>query len=72
MTASSTDLWPRDPRYLAGEDGSIVGPSGRARRTYLDERGYPRVGVRVGGQSRAFYVHVIVCEAWYGPRSGRA
>ena len=31
MTSVERRHWPRDPRYLAGEDGTVVGPSGRVR-----------------------------------------
>lgn len=55
--------WPRDPRYLVGEDGTIVGPSGRALRQFPGSRGYLLV-------SGARPVHVIVCETFHGPRPG--
>lgn len=53
--------WPRDPRYLVGEDGSIVGPSGRVLRQFVNSRGYLAT-------SGARSVHVIVCETFHGPR----
>jgi hypothetical protein len=64
--------WPRDPRYLVGSDGSIVGPSGGLRSLQHDPKGYPQIGVAAGGgRSRSVRVHVIVCETWHGPRPPR-
>lgn len=61
--------WPHDPRYLAGDDGSIVGPRGRALRTYRTPGGYLQFSVwPSGGQHQNFSVHVAVAEAWHGPR----
>lgn len=61
--------WPCAPRYLAGEDGSIVGPSGRVLRPLLRKRdGYLVVTVYVGPRRWPAMVHLIVAEAWHGPR----
>jgi hypothetical protein len=59
--------WPRDPRYLVGDDGSILNPESQPLPCPLDRDGYPLpyirkpIGQRVGA-------HVIVCETFHGPR----
>lgn len=59
--------WPRDPRYLAGADGSIVGPSGRVRRVHPGESGHLQFTVTPpGGRRKTVRVHVVVAEAWHG------
>lgn len=60
--------WPRHPGYLAGADGSVRGPSGRILRTYQDNDGRLSFGVRRGGRTTTVRVHVVVAEAWHGPR----
>lgn len=63
--------WPREPRVLVGADGSIVGPQGRLLTPWLAERDYWRISVyRVDGVARLYqpFVHVVVCEAFHGPR----
>lgn len=59
--------WPRDTRYIVGEDGTVVGPrgvrrkhvqKGRAAISYIDPAtGYSRVKVAI-----------IVCETYHGPK----
>lgn len=69
MTLPDRRPWPRYPRYLVGEDGSIVGPSGKTLSPAYDLKGYPQIGVVIGTrQTRTVRVHVIVCETWHGPR----
>lgn len=60
--------WPRDPRFQAVDDGSIVGPSGRTLVPFLGRQGYPRINVYRAGRHSQHFVHVIVCEAFHGPR----
>lgn len=52
---------PSRPGFLAGSDGTIVGPSGRVRRAGLSNSGYLYFG-------RNVYAHALVCEAFHGPR----
>lgn len=59
--------WPRDPRYLVGEDGTIVGPSGRTLAGTL-RGGYRAVSLRRAGRTRLCAVHIVVCETFHGPR----
>lgn len=59
--------YPGSPRYRVGDDGSIVGPSGRALNAWVDHNGYLRVRVYRGTGGEKF-VHVIVCETFHGPR----
>lgn len=60
--------WPRNPRYLVGEDGSIVGLSGRVLQAKPNTHGYLTVDVRVDGRFKTKTVHSIVCEAFHGLR----
>lgn len=59
--------WPTDPRYLAGEDGTILGPSGRVVRGRSNGKGYLQLSIHDGDRYRNVRVHRIVCEAWHGP-----
>lgn len=49
------------------DQGEIIGPRG-PRTTFLDARGYPRVTIYRNGKWSQHFAHVIVCEAWHGPR----
>lgn len=61
--------WPRNPRFLVGDDGSIVGPSGRILSTFIGQYGYRRFNVYEGpGKWSQHSVHVVVCETFHGPR----
>lgn len=53
--------WPRDPRYLVGDQGTVIGVRGRALPGHVDAKGYRKVHQR-------FRVHVMVAETWHGPR----
>lgn len=64
MTEVEIRPWPRRPKYLVGDNGTIVGPRGRILRTTLHASGYPQIA-RGGWCER---VHVIVCETFNGPR----
>jgi hypothetical protein len=61
--------WPRAPRYLVGEDGSIAGPHGRILEPLMGRNGYLQVAVPAPGRRQGREsVHVIVCETFHGPR----
>ena len=60
--------WPRHPRYLVGEDGSVIGPYGRLRKPQLGPRGYLLLGVWINGKGVTAPVHIMVAEAWHGSR----
>jgi hypothetical protein len=53
--------WPRDPRYIVGSDGTIIGRRGRT------------VGAASGGRRRlslpgsTVTVATVVCETFHGP-----
>lgn len=69
MSAIERRPWPRDPRYLVGEDGSIVGPGAKGRppgllRSRVGTNGYVRVVLARVHES----LHVVVCETFHGPR----
>jgi hypothetical protein len=63
--------WPRNPKYLVGEDGSIVGPSGRALRMRADRDGYLRFNIWNAERRMNWphLAHVLVCETFHGERS---
>lgn len=65
MNAVTRTPHPRYPKYLVGDDGTIVGPSGRQLKPWLTKGGY--LQVEVGG-GRRIKVHVLVCEAFHGAR----
>lgn len=56
--------WPPDPRYLVGEDGSIVGPRGRELRPRVARHGYAQIQA---GRGKTVLVHRVVCETFHGP-----
>ena len=61
--------WPRAPKYLVGEDGSVLGPSGTIRKPHLNPRShYLQLAVWADGRTQTVKVHVMVAEAWHGPR----
>lgn len=61
--------WPFDTRFLIGTDGSIIGPSSRVLKLFIDPRGYPRFTRYVGaGHWTQHFVHVAVCKTFHGPR----
>lgn len=60
--------WPKDGRYLVGDDGSIVGPHKRVLSPVI-QRG--RAGITLslpGGRFQRVAVSVVVCETFHGPR----
>lgn len=63
---------PSYPQLLIGEDGSVIGPSGRQLRLFPNKQGYLRINVyeRVDGvpKWKQLSVHILVCEAFHGPK----
>lgn len=60
--------WPHDPRYLVGEDGSIVGPSGKIVKPQVCDGGYLKILTSRNNRTWWRPVHVMVCETYHGPR----
>jgi hypothetical protein len=66
--------WPGDRRYLVGNHGTIIGPKGRPLTWWLvgTRPNYRAVKVPDGRPGRRRQrnapVHVMVCEAWHGPK----
>lgn len=68
----SYKVWPRNPRYKAGADGSVVGPLSRILKPRRNKKGYLCIsayGTKRTDKRRTVPVHIIVCEAWHGMRS---
>lgn len=40
----------------------------RIRATHCGPHGYPLVNLKSGGEGRTFAVHILVCQAFHGPR----
>jgi hypothetical protein len=58
---------PVYPRFLVGEDGSIIGPSGKSLVPMIDPEGYQRVSIYLGNKKwKRVGVHRIVCETFHG------
>lgn len=63
--------WPRDPRYIAGSNGTITGPRGFVLSTFPDKDGYLRFNAYYGKPEprwMQYAVHVAVAETFIGPR----
>lgn len=58
---------PRAPGYLISDEGQVMGPRGKVLRPALC-RGYPKVAICHRGEQRSISVHVLVCEAFHGPK----
>jgi hypothetical protein len=58
--------WPRDQRFLAGSDGSVIGLSGSPIGTVAPS-GHIIVTYRTPDGRKSIGAHVIVCEAFHGP-----
>jgi DNA-binding MarR family transcriptional regulator len=57
------------PRYIVLANGTIIGPSGKTLKpTPGGTGGYLTFKARVNGKPRTHCVHVVVCEAFHGPR----
>lgn len=60
--------WPTDPRFLASSDGFVIGPSGRRIGVRDKRSGYILVSYRTPEKRTTTGAHVVVCEAFHGPR----
>jgi HNH endonuclease len=56
--------------YFVREDGSVRSTFGNGRilKQSVGANGRPQVGLVIDGKARTKYIHVLVCEAFYGPR----
>lgn len=60
---------PEFPRFKAGTDGSIVGPSGKILSLMVDQDGYLRASIYLGDYRwRRVGVHYLVCSAFHGSK----
>lgn len=60
---------PSWPRLKVGDDGSVIGPSGKTLKCFPDKYGYLRLNVYLGGnQWKQLGAHFLVCETFHGPR----
>jgi hypothetical protein len=55
------------PGYLAGDDGTVKGKTGRLLRLHKSN-GYLAFAAQVGGREIKTYAHIAVCEAFHGAR----
>lgn len=62
---------PSHPGYFAGEDGSILGKRGKLLRQFPGTGGYLRFTTFEAGRWQQVSTHVMVCEAFFGPRPSR-
>lgn len=53
---------------LVCSDGTLIGRRGHALRSWTDKKGYQHVSLYVDGKSKRFARHVLVAEAFHGPR----
>jgi hypothetical protein len=57
------------PGYRALEDGTIIGKRGKPLKLTPNTVGYLKFGAQDGtGKRVTLQVHVVVCEAFHGPR----
>ncbi len=59
---------PSRPGYMARSDGVILGKRGAPLRPFRRKDGYLSVPILLSGQRVCGMVHVLVCEAFHGPR----
>lgn len=59
---------PSHPAYSVDADGNVYGKAGRRLRIFPDKRGYLRFTTYEAGRWQQVSVHVMVCEAFHGPR----
>lgn len=62
--------WPRDPRYLIGSDGTIIGVKGHPRVLRRRPDGYLTFGI--GTPCYPMGAHIAVCETFHGERPSPA
>ena len=71
MTATLPERRPsaRFPRFLVGEDGTVIGPRGKILKTFPDRDGYRRITIYTGpGRWTQVAVHTLVAETFLGER----
>lgn len=57
------------PRFKVGDDGTIVGPSGRVLKAFVGNKGYRCITAYTGSRTwKQLRVHFLVCEAFHGER----
>lgn len=60
---------PSAPGYFANERGEIRGKSGLVLNPWLSpSRGYYRVSIHAHGKQKIRDIHILVCEAFHGPK----
>lgn len=59
---------PSHPRYSADAAGNIYGKTGKPLRLFAGTGGYLRFTTYEAGRWQQVSVHVMVCEAFHGPR----
>lgn len=59
---------PSHPAYTADADGIIYGKRGKPLRLFSGTGGYLRFTTFSAGRWQQVSVHVMVCEAFHGPR----
>jgi len=62
---------PSHPGYFAIEDGTILGKRGKPLRQFVGTGGYLRFTTFDKGRWQQVSTHVMVCEAFFGPRPSR-
>lgn len=58
--------WPRDPRFLVGDDGTIIGLRGRPLSAY-PRKGDGYLALAMGRKWPSIVVHLVICETFHGP-----
>lgn len=53
--------------FTVHADGTVIGPSGRVLKPYVNLDGYLIVGRKEAGKKVHERVHRLVCEAYHGP-----
>lgn len=59
---------PGYPGYAVDSDGQVYGKTGRQLKTFIGTGGYLRFTTYEKGRWQQVSVHVMVCEAFYGPK----
>src|SRR5690349_6456701 len=57
------------PGFVVLADGTIIGKRGKPLKGYINPKsGYVYYGSRIDGKLRHFMGHLLVCEAFHGPK----
>lgn len=59
---------PDHPGYKISANGTVLGKKGRPLRQFLSADGYPRFTTFEAGRWQQVSTHVMVCQAFHGPR----